>query len=96
MLRNGILLVAFIVACVGLFLHAWPMLIWGALIFVAMFIERWRYQHAEHGSLGDWQPTEEQFIDPETGKLTKVFYKSATGERRYVAVDDLATSFPRV
>ncbi len=88
MLRNGILVVAFIVACIGLLLHAWPMVIWGAFIFVAMLIERWRYQHANHGNLADWESTDEQFIDPETGKLTKVFYKPATGERRYEPVDE--------
>jgi hypothetical protein len=88
MLRNGILLVTFVVAGLGLVLHAWPMVIWGVVIFVAMFIERWRYQHSDQGSTEEWQPTDEQFIDPETGKLTKVFYKPATGERRYVQVDE--------
>jgi hypothetical protein len=36
---------------------------------------------------GDWRPTEEKFIDPESGKLVTVWFDPASGERRYVADD---------
>jgi len=51
---------------------------------VVILIERWRYQRHDHANGLGWQETDEQFIDPETGKLTKVLYNPATGERRYV------------
>lgn len=31
-----------------------------------------------------WQPTDERFIDPETGKRVSVWFETQTGERRYV------------
>jgi hypothetical protein len=57
----------------------------GLVLVGAVLIERWRYK-----PLGDerpgpgWIATGERFVDPETGKLVTVFYKPATGERRYV------------
>lgn len=36
----------------------------------------------------DWRPTDERFVDPETGKLVTVWFEPSTGERRYV--DDAA------
>jgi len=92
MLRNALLLIAFCVAAIGFACiisgggQAWPAAIWGTALFVLILIERWRYQHADQGG-GEWVATDEQFIDPETGKLTRVFYKAATGERRYIAED---------
>lgn len=32
-----------------------------------------------------WRPTDERFIDPETGELVTVWYDPATGDRRYVS-----------
>lgn len=34
---------------------------------------------------GNWQPTDERFVDPETRKTVTVWFDPATGERRYVA-----------
>jgi hypothetical protein len=31
-----------------------------------------------------WRPTDEKFVDPETGKLVTVWFDSSSGERRYV------------
>ena len=33
---------------------------------------------------GNWHPTDEKFVDPETGELVTVWFDPATGERRYV------------
>ena len=58
----------------------------GALLFVGLVFERWRYKPLTGDRLGpDWVATDERFIDPETGKLVTVYYHPATGERRYVA-----------
>ncbi|MET3105803.1 hypothetical protein AAKU67_000222 [Oxalobacteraceae bacterium GrIS 2.11] len=94
MLRNALLGFTFVIACIGVLLclvgaqPAWPIAIWGSVIFVLILLERWRYQHTNLDAPGEWQATDEQFIDPETGKLTRVLYKAATGERRYVVVED--------
>ena len=36
---------------------------------------------------GDWRPTDEKFVDPESGQLVTVWYDPKTGERRYVGKD---------
>jgi len=93
MLRNALLLFALCVAVCGYLLvltvdrHAWPMAIWGSVLFVLICLERWRYQHTHSGPEHGWVATDEQFIDPESGKLTKVFYNAESGERRYEVVD---------
>jgi membrane protein implicated in regulation of membrane protease activity len=57
----------------------------GFAIVGAVLVERWRYKPLESARPGpDWIDTGERFLDPETGKLVTVFYKPATGERRYV------------
>lgn len=57
----------------------------GVLLIGAVLIERWRYQPLRNERPGpDWVATGEGFVDPETGKLVTVFYKPATGKRRYV------------
>ena len=95
MLRNVLLAIALAVAVTGIFLctvlgqnQAWPAAVWGSVLFVLIVLERWRYQHGEPGNEEDWQATDEQFIDPETGKLTRVYYRPSSGERRYMTVDD--------
>lgn len=35
-----------------------------------------------------WRPTDERFIDPETGKLVTVWFDASSGERRYVSDGD--------
>jgi len=53
----------------------------------ALLVEHWRYKPLKSRHPGpDWLPTDERFVDPESGKLVAVFYKPSTGERRYVAV----------
>jgi hypothetical protein len=57
----------------------------GFVIVGAVLVERWRYKPLESEPPGpDWIATGERFLDPETGKLVTVFYKPATGDRRYV------------
>jgi hypothetical protein len=33
---------------------------------------------------GEWRPTDEKFVDPESGRLVTVWFDPKTGERRYV------------
>lgn len=91
MLRNFVLGFALIVALIGYLLcffggqqQAWPVAIWGTVLFVLILLERWRYARSGHAGEAGWVATDEQFIDPESGKLTRVFYHAASGERRYV------------
>jgi len=94
MLRSVLLAIACLTIFVGLSFVAaacpsgWQITTWGAVLLVAVLGERWRYQKAHGAPIGEWEKTNEEFIDPETGKRTQVFYLPQTGERRYVQVDD--------
>ena len=72
----------------------------GAAGLIAVALERTRYrsQAAEHGAdaIGPgggepaipgppFQPTDERFVDPTTGRRMRVYVDPATGERRYHA-----------
>ncbi len=58
----------------------------GLLLIGAALFERWRYKRLAGSRPGpEWVATDERFIDPESGKLVTVYYRPATGERRYVA-----------
>lgn len=89
MLRTSLLVVALAVCVIGLGARlaghheAMPAFIWGGLIAVAVWLERWRYRTHEAADSGDWQKTDERFIDPESGQAVQVFYNPRTGERRY-------------
>ena len=58
-------------------------IVWGAVVACAILIERWRYRPAARAKDGEWQRTDEQFIDPESGRPIQVFYNPRSGERRY-------------
>jgi hypothetical protein len=94
MLRSALLAIASVLTIFGVFrmiagdVGAWPMVIWGAVLVLAVVLERWRYQQRDEAGVGEWQETEERFVDPETGRLIQVFYQPATGKRRYVPVGD--------
>jgi hypothetical protein len=94
MLRNALLLFAFLVAGTGIVLclfagqpQAFPVALWGSVLLVLIVLERWRYVLVSKGDPAQFEPTDEQFIDPETGRLTRVFYNAASGERRYEVID---------
>ncbi len=60
------------------------LLIVGAIAVIAALVEP-IYGRADGRPLGPgWRPTDEKFVDPETGGLVTVWYDPATGERRYV------------
>jgi len=41
---------------------------------------------------GDWKPTDERFVDPESGKPVTVWFDPASGQRRYVADEEAPQS----
>jgi len=93
MLRTALLAFAGLLTLAGLAcmftgsMHAWPMTIWGLVLLAVVLLERWRYR--QHGDAeGEWQATDERFVDPETGRVTQVLYHPRSGERRYVPVAD--------
>jgi hypothetical protein len=89
MLRIMVLVVALAAGVIGLGAQlaghrdATPIALWGCIIAAAVLVERWRYRSRDAAPDGDWQPTEERFIDPESGQAMQVLYNPRTGERRY-------------
>ena len=60
----------------------------GALMMITAALEP-IYGRANGTPQGSgWRPTDERFVDPETGKQVTVWFDPATGERCYV--DDTA------
>ncbi len=58
----------------------------GLVLVGAALVERWRYKRLAASRPGpEWVATDERFVDPESGRLVTVYYRPATGERRYVA-----------
>lgn len=62
--------------------------LFGALIAVSAVVERTYGNLRSRPRGGQWRPTEERFVDPESGRLVTVWFEPATGERRYVTEDD--------
>ena len=98
MLRKVLLGFACVLAISGVFgllegeTHAWPMAFWGLMLVLAIVFERWRYSPRDELSTGEWQETEERFVDSESGRLMQVFYQPTTGERQYVPAGGVADS----
>lgn len=93
MLRTFVIAVGAILTCAGIVLiacgvHApgWQALAIGVIVLIGTLFERWRYRRIEERSNGQWQRTDERFIDPSTGDPVEVMFDPRTGERRYVAV----------
>lgn len=56
----------------------------GLLIMVTAALEPVYGGPGRRPSGGSWRPTDERFVDPETGKLVTVWFNAGSGERRYV------------
>ena len=53
----------------------------GLVLVLALAVERWRYMPLTTSRPGrDWVPTDERFVDPESGRLVTVFYKPSVDE----------------
>ena len=96
MLRAALLVIGGIMLAAATFgaLACWrlsafiPLAVCGAVLSGGVLVERWRYRPlADSRPRGNWQATQERFIDPESGRLVTVFFDPTTGERRYVADD---------
>jgi hypothetical protein len=79
---------AFVALC-GLAVWEWGggpvLLIIGILMLVTALLER-TYGNLAGRPLGDnWRPTDEKFVDPESGRLVTVWFDPATGDRKYVS-----------
>lgn len=63
-------------------------IIMGVLAVVTSLVERsYGVPHGRPQS-ANWRPTDERFIDPESGQLVTVWFDPSTGKRRYVADGD--------
>ena len=61
------------------------LLIFAVVVIAAALLEPIYGRAVTRPSGRDWGPTDEKFIDPETGDLVTVWFDPATGERRYVS-----------
>jgi len=59
--------------------------IMGALALVTSLVERTYGAPSRVPPNAGLRPTDERFVDPETGHLVTVWFDPVTGERRYVA-----------
>jgi hypothetical protein len=67
------------------FAGAWVFIVWGAILFLALVYERFRYKTIAPAKPGPgWVKTAERFVDDETGKPVTVYLQPQTGERMYV------------
>jgi hypothetical protein len=70
-------------------MHVWQWVVIAIVIVgivVAIFgWDRYRGNRKPAAGTNAAQPTDEVFVDPDTGKRTRVWYNSATGQREYRA-----------
>ncbi len=98
MLRTLVLVAAMILLTIGvvataLDLASWPMVAGPLVLVIGIVFERARYgasrpRPQENG----WVETPERFIDDASGRAMSVWYKPATGERRYTDMDSPSSS----
>ena len=82
----GLALVASLAASIAANQILWGPALFSALLFAATLFEHHRYKRLSGEAPGrGWEPTGEQFVDPETGLQVQVYFHPATGERRYVS-----------
>jgi hypothetical protein len=63
----------------------------GAIALATALLERGYGKLVRPPLGGSWRPTDERFVDPESGKPVTVWFDPETGERRYVADGDSAS-----
>ncbi len=80
-----IFLVGVLLSLVGLALPVGIYLCFtGAILALGVLFERRGYRPKVNRASGQWQETNERFIDPVSGHLIVVRYNPETGERDYV------------
>jgi hypothetical protein len=98
MLRIFLMVIGVVLLAVGLSARlaghpaATPMAVIGAVLLLAVLVERWRYRPPLHSEGGEWVETDERFIDPGSGRPMNVLFNPRTGERRYEGSSDDAAS----
>jgi hypothetical protein len=87
--RSWALIAATLLCICGLAIYASgagpALLIVGAIALVSVLLERSYGRLVRRPLGGNWRPTDEKFVDPESGELVVVWMDPVTGERRYVA-----------
>jgi hypothetical protein len=86
-----LLLIAAVMLMIGgaLALFLPQLVIGGLVLIVALAIERWRYKPVRSERPDPrWIDTGERFVDPETQRMTAVYFDPAGGERHYLVVPD--------
>ena len=57
----------------------------GLVLTLGVVYERWHYKRLAERVQPDWEASGERFVDPETGRLTEVYYDKRDQTRHYVA-----------
>ena len=57
--------------------------LYGAILIGSILFERHRYQPRLDQTRGQWQITEERFVDPTTGRMMDVYFNAETWQRDY-------------
>lgn len=58
----------------------------GVIVTLALLFERRGYRPRVNRANGQWESTDERFIDPTSGHLIEVRYNPESGERDYVDI----------
>ena len=66
----------------------------GALGLLTSLVERTYGAPSRRPANARLRPTDERFVDPETGRLVTVWFDAETGERHYVADGEAAAGRP--
>ena len=67
----------------------WPTLIVAGTLVSGIVFERARYGAAQRKPVGgEWRETAERFIDDPSGKPVSVWFNPASGQRKYVMIED--------
>ena len=65
------------------------LLIVSVVLLLGVGLERWRYRALRNDAPDPrWEDTGERFVDPESGRLTAVYFDAETARRHYVIVRD--------
>jgi hypothetical protein len=87
--RNFALMVGLLLGLIGIVIWALGggpvVLLLGGAVIVTSLLEPIYGRATRRPVGGQWRPTDERFVDPESGALMTVWFDPRSGERRYVA-----------
>jgi hypothetical protein len=81
----GTFVVAMVLCSLFGFAFQGPLLVWSAIVALAIIFERWQYRGGDGPMRGEgWEWTGERFEDPTSHQVLEVWCHRDSGERRYL------------